>query len=65
MFRQVKLWTDNFSTQLQGKVSFFYESMLFQVGLNSGHVDTKLADKGLSPVCHPLYLSFLQSFTSS
>ena len=25
-------------------------SMLFQVGLNSGHVDTKLADKGLSPV---------------
>ena len=25
-------------------------SMLFQVGLNSGHVDTNLADKGLSPV---------------
>ena len=52
MFRQVKLWTDNFTTQLQGKVSFLYESMglLFQVGLNSGHVDTKLADKVVSPV---------------
>ena len=25
-------------------------SMLFQVGLNSGHVDTKLADKVVSPV---------------
>jgi len=25
-------------------------SMLFQVGLNTGHVDTKLADKGFSSV---------------
>ena len=37
-------------------------SMLFQVGLNSGHVDTKLADKGLSPVWLSGVCSFMLGF---
>ena len=37
---------------LQGKASLLLDqwSMLFQVGLHTGHVDTKLADEGFSPV---------------